>query len=244
MPGPTGPQGATGPQGPPTTPSATTPIMDGTGTVGVATTYARGDHQHPVDSSRYAASNPSGFVTAAQATSAAPVQSVATRTGAIVLTHADLTDWAATLQPYALSAGITNASNAAAGMVGEQLAVSVTTAVNLTTTVTANVGTLALTAGDWVVAGAIVFNPAQGPTALGAAVTTTSATLPTAAHIASGTGNMTQYRMTFGNGMTQTMQTGPTRVNVTATTNVYLAAQGTFNSTCTATGYMSARRVR
>ena len=116
----------------------------------------------------------------------------------------------------------------------------------LTTTVTANVGTLALTAGDWVVAGAIVFNPAQGPTALGAAVTTlTSATLPTAARIASGTGNMTQYRMTFGKRDHPDDANGSaTRVNVTATTNVYLAAQGTFNSTCTATGYMSARRVR
>lgn len=38
---------------------------------------------------------------------AAPVQSVATRTGAVTLTHTDITDWAATLSPYALLASPT-----------------------------------------------------------------------------------------------------------------------------------------
>jgi hypothetical protein len=69
--------------------------------------------------------------------------------------------------------------------------------------------------------------------------------LPTAAQIAAGTGNMTQYRATFGTGATETMQTGVCRVNLSAAGNVYLAAQGTFSSgTLTATGYISARRVR
>ena len=75
--GPTGPQGATGPQGPkgdtgatgatgptgpqgpkgdPQTPSDATPQMDGTGAAGTATTYARGDHRHPSDTSRMPAS--------------------------------------------------------------------------------------------------------------------------------------------------------------------------------------------
>lgn len=35
------------------------------------------------------------------ASAVAPVQSVATRTGAVTLTHTDITDWAATLAPYA-----------------------------------------------------------------------------------------------------------------------------------------------
>jgi hypothetical protein len=77
--------------------SSTTPVMDGTAAIGSASTYARGDHVHPTDTSRYAASNPSNYVTAAAAASAAPVQSVATRTGAIVLTHNDITDWAANM---------------------------------------------------------------------------------------------------------------------------------------------------
>ena len=50
--------------------SSTTPAMDGTAAVGTGTTYARADHVHPVDTSRYAASNPSGYQTAAQVTTA------------------------------------------------------------------------------------------------------------------------------------------------------------------------------
>jgi hypothetical protein len=49
-------------------PSSTTPSMDGTATIGTGTTYARADHIHPSDTSRYAASNPSGYQTAAQVT--------------------------------------------------------------------------------------------------------------------------------------------------------------------------------
>jgi hypothetical protein len=46
--------------------STTTPVMDGTAAVGTGTTWARADHVHPTDTSRYAASNPSGYQTAAQ----------------------------------------------------------------------------------------------------------------------------------------------------------------------------------
>ena len=48
--------------------SSTTPAMDGTAAVGTGTTWARADHVHPTDTSRYAASNPSGYQTAAQVT--------------------------------------------------------------------------------------------------------------------------------------------------------------------------------
>jgi Chaperone of endosialidase len=47
-------------------PSATTPAMDGTASAGTVNAWSRGDHVHPTDTSRYAASNPSGFQTAAQ----------------------------------------------------------------------------------------------------------------------------------------------------------------------------------
>ena len=50
-------------------PAATTlPIMDGAATPGTQQTYSRGDHVHPTDTTRYAASNPSGYQTAAQVT--------------------------------------------------------------------------------------------------------------------------------------------------------------------------------
>lgn len=49
--------------------STTGPLMDGASAVGTGATWARADHVHPSDTSRYAASNPSGFQTAAQVTS-------------------------------------------------------------------------------------------------------------------------------------------------------------------------------
>jgi hypothetical protein len=58
--------------------SATPPLMDGTVAVGTAATWSRGDHVHPTDTSRYAASNPSGFQTAAQVTAVLPVASSTT----------------------------------------------------------------------------------------------------------------------------------------------------------------------
>jgi hypothetical protein len=48
--------------------STTTPTMNGTASPGTQAAWARGDHVHPVDTSRYAATNPSGFQTAAQVT--------------------------------------------------------------------------------------------------------------------------------------------------------------------------------
>lgn len=200
----------------------------------------------PHDSTKYDASNPTGYITAAavptgsssppamDGTAAAGTQGSWARGD-----HVHPTD--TSRQPIK---GTIAADNAAAGNVGEQLSVSVASPVSLTTNVTANVGSIALTPGDWVIAGVVVFTPSGAPSALAAAVAVTSATLPTAAQIAAGTGNMTQYKLTFVSGGVQTMQTGPVRVNVSANTTVYLAAQGTFTGTCTAVGYMSARRAR
>lgn len=54
----------------------------------------------------YNSTNPSSYVTAAQAAAAAPVQTVAGRSGAVTLTHTDITDWTATLAPYALNSSV------------------------------------------------------------------------------------------------------------------------------------------
>lgn len=147
----------------------------------------------------------------------------------------------------AVHKGVTDGSNAIAGNIGEQLAASVTVAVSLTTAVAANIATLALSAGDWSVSGVVVF--AEGantiPTALAAGLSAASAALPTAAQVAAGVGNLTQYNLTFPKGFTQTMQAGICRVSISAAANVYLVAQSTFSGgTLTATGYISARRVR
>jgi hypothetical protein len=55
--------------------------MDGTATVGVGTTWAKADHIHPTDTSRYAASNPSGYQTAAQVAAVIPGTSYADNGG-------------------------------------------------------------------------------------------------------------------------------------------------------------------
>lgn len=48
--------------------SAAAPLINGTAAPGSSALYSRGDHVHPTDTTRYAASNPSGFQTAAQVT--------------------------------------------------------------------------------------------------------------------------------------------------------------------------------
>jgi hypothetical protein len=68
------------------------PLMDGTNAIGTSTNWARADHVHPTDTSRYSASNPAGYQTAAQVTAA--------------------------LAPYALITSVPIASNAAPTMNG------------------------------------------------------------------------------------------------------------------------------
>ena len=43
-------------------PATTLPVVDGTAAVGLATKFARADHVHPTDTSRYAAANPANYV--------------------------------------------------------------------------------------------------------------------------------------------------------------------------------------
>jgi hypothetical protein len=61
-------------------PASTLPQMDGVAAIGAAGKWAQSDHVHPVDTSRYAASNPSDYQTAAQvaATVGAAVPAAAT----------------------------------------------------------------------------------------------------------------------------------------------------------------------
>jgi hypothetical protein len=63
---------------PPAVNTVTTPLMDGTAAIGTLTTYARPDHIHPVDTSRYAATNPAGYITAASIPASLPPSGAAT----------------------------------------------------------------------------------------------------------------------------------------------------------------------
>jgi hypothetical protein len=127
-PGPPGVQGAQGPAGPPG-PGTITSITAGAGLTGgtittsgtialtIPVTVASGGTGATSASAAltslgaYPASNPSGYVNSSGAASAAPVQSVAGRTGAITLTHTDITDWTASLAPYALTTSVPVASS-------------------------------------------------------------------------------------------------------------------------------------
>jgi hypothetical protein len=81
-------------------PSNTAPAMDGTAAAGSATTYARGDHVHPTDTSRYASNNPAGFISANQAVT---LSGDVTGTGATAIT--------ATLANTAVTPGSYTAAN-------------------------------------------------------------------------------------------------------------------------------------
>ena len=131
--------------------STTTPVIDGTATAGVAAAFARGDHVHPTDTSRYAASNPSGFQTAANVTSS--------------LAPYALTTSLSLLAPLASPtfSGTPAAPTATAGTNTTQLATTafVTTAVSASVSGVASfntrTGTVTLTSGD--VTGALGFTP-------------------------------------------------------------------------------------
>jgi hypothetical protein len=195
------------------------------------------------------------------------VSSWNTRSGAVVMTTADVTAaggaTAAQLAAYlplaggtltgaltpAQVAGIvgtTAANNAAAGAVGEYMSSGVLqgAAVALTNGANANIASLALTAGDWDVSGSVDYYPAATTTTSGlyAAINTVSATLPTAGASA---GLVGIYPAPPGAGTAQYIPVGPVRVSIAAPTTVYLIGVAIFAvSTCNAGGFLMARRVR
>ena len=223
--------------------SSTTPAMDGTAAVGTGTTFARADHIHPTDTSR-------------AATSAIPV--VATTTPVMDGTatigasgkwadgaHVHPTDTtraaASALASYQPLAGVTDGSNAAAGQIGEVISATVTSAVTLTSTVTANIASVVLTPGDWDVCGDIGLNVGTGAaTLIQAGISPTSAALP--AFSVGGSricqlGSFASAQHIFG------LRTA--RVNITTSTTYYLVANVTFPSgTTTAIANIFARRAR
>lgn len=141
--------------------------------------------------------------------------------------------------------GTTTNNNAAAGSVGEivESTVLVGSAVALTSTVTANITSISLTAGDWDVWGSTWYtlNAFTTLQVIIGGINTTSATLPTAP----GAGAMEQAAGTFTLGATQGRNIGLRRLSLSATTTVYLVVQATFiTSTVSAYGYIGARRVR
>lgn len=137
--------------------------------------------------------------------------------------------------------GTTAANSANAGSLGEFVS-STVTGVSLTTNTQTNITSISLTAGDWDVGGMTVYAPALTTTLqlIASAASLTSATLPVAGLYAS---LATTFQV--GGNALQSLTIPPLRVNVSATTTVFLVATSVFGtSTCTANGFLRARRVR
>lgn len=133
-------------------------------------------------------------------------------------------------------------NNAAAGYPGEYLSSTITSgsAVSLTSTVTSNITSLSLTAGDWDVTGLVAFTGTGTTvmTVMRGAVTTTSATLiQPYFSLSPVTTAIESYD--------QSCPVSPMRVSIASTTTVYLIAQAVFStSTLSAYGFIQARRAR
>lgn len=137
------------------------------------------------------------------------------------------------------STGVTDASNAGSGKVGEYLSAdNSTAAVNAVSGTAANVVSLSLPAGDWELNGSVSFNSSNAAlTGYSAGVNTVSATLP-------GFLDNTTVSATFTVG-TQRVPVPSVRLNLTSTTTVYLVATAFFNSGAVqAFAKLRARRVR
>lgn len=140
--------------------------------------------------------------------------------------------------------GTTTNDSAAAGNVGEFVAsvVLVGSEISLTSTVSANVTSISLTAGDWDVFGVVTFDLAG---------TTSYTALICSSSTVSATNDQTDGSATRFN-VPATVAGGPInlpipvrRISVSSTTSVFLVAFAAFTvSTCGAYGAIRARRVR
>jgi len=132
--------------------------------------------------------------------------------------------------------GVTDASEAAAGGIGEVLTASAS-GVSIGSGSATDVVTVGLTAGDWDVSGVVVFSPAGGATsthlAVGCGTSTAIGTI------------RTDLSAPFPAGASQSLGSGmPLRINVAAATTAHLVALATHTSTMTVAGTITARRAR
>lgn len=145
------------------------------------------------------------------------------------------------ITPSAGITGTTNGSVPGAGKVGQPITAQVLqgSAVSLTTATPANVTSISLTAGDWDVWGSITFTTGGTTvvTGLDAGINTTSASLGTFGQ------NYAYWNGSFPTGNAGTLAPPQQIITVSTTTTVYLVAQAAFTtSTCSAFGFIIARR--
>lgn len=138
--------------------------------------------------------------------------------------------------------GVTNASSAGAGYVGEVIESNIASgsAVTLTSGTNANVTSITLTAGDWEVSGAVNFVTTSATLSLGeGAISGTTATLTTTGQEGFAGPIQTSASTTTG------CAVPARRITVSATTTYYLVALANFSGTsCKAYGTLHAQRRR
>jgi hypothetical protein len=138
--------------------------------------------------------------------------------------------------------GVTNASSAGAGYVGEVIESNIASgsAVTLTSGTNANVTSITLTAGDWEVSGAVNFVTTSATLSLGeGAISGTTATLTTTGQEGFAGPIQTSASTTTG------CAVPARRITVSATTTYYLVALANFSGTsCKAYGTIHAQRRR
>jgi len=143
--------------------------------------------------------------------------------------------------------GTTTVDNAQTGSIGEYVSSMVLTdaAVSLTSTVAAAVTSISLTAGDWDISAVVLYK--GGSTTM---VLYTQSSINTAPALLSSPGNLcTAYyysgHVPFANVSEFSVVMPDWRVQLSATTTIYLVASGSFTtSTLAAFGVLRARRVR
>ncbi len=236
-------------------PSDVLPTTDGAVDAGISELYSRGDHRHPTDVSRYAATNPAGYQTAAQVNLSLMPYALTTSVPAAATTppSAPGTAAAGTATTYARGdhvhpggsrQGTTTNDNAAAGDIGEFISASVQpgSGIAMTTGTLMDVTSVALTPGDWDVQGHVATQVASGGHVQNMQVwtSTSSKTLPTQL-----AGALHQVAGVATGGVEQLiLPTGRMRVSLASPATVYLSTSVVFTGTGAVAGYISARRMR
>ncbi len=143
--------------------------------------------------------------------------------------------------------GTTTNDNAGAGKVGEfiESEVLVGAAVSLTSTVSKDITTISLTAGDWDVSGAVALttNAATITQVVSGWITTTANTQPTTPN--KGAIVVTEPQASAGFGSGYATPVGTIRLSLSGTTTVSLGINANFSiNTANGYGYIRARRMR
>ena len=137
--------------------------------------------------------------------------------------------------------GVTDGSNALPGQIGEYFVVNNTAGLALGNQVNANLAQFTLSAGDWDVNAGIYFlaSSSAGSDELRGWTNTVSLTQP------DGTDGGLAIVSTTSAGLVNNLTTPPMRLNLTASTTVYLSCWANYGTgNMTVKGFMCARRMR